>query len=233
MLLCAECYAKEEQGQRDIADTKKQEERVRASVQATLDEQARQRIESGISAGFIPIDSVLTLARETDQSIEIITDVFNAKTVALVEVMNAIDADDSIQNKAYAKTEFSVNRIQWLKKAIFENRQQLIEWENELKAHHVHVNELAKKLKEEEREKLKIADITYQPQPTKVTKPRSVATTTTRKVTKKFDKEAAAKAAARADITVEVIRAYMLINPGLNEEQAADKYLEASKKVTN
>jgi ribosomal protein S27AE len=147
----------------------------------------------------LPINSVLKEASVIDSNIQVRTDIFNAKTKAINEIKAAIDADDTITNKPYALAEFLKNRFVGLKQVIFEHNQVIVDAGNEQKAIQVYMNQLANTLRKEEREKLKIQDINYNPTPAKISKPKSVSTSGTKKI--KFDKVALRKAAATLGVS--------------------------------
>ena len=111
---------------------------------------------------------------QIEQSIQILPDVFNAKTIAIMELKKVIDADNSIENKNFRLAEILDERYVHLKSTIFDTRKTLQELENELRAVQQTYNELGKTLRADEREKLRIKDVTYQPQePKTIKKPRA------------------------------------------------------------
>ncbi len=155
MLLCASCYAAEMKAVRDYQAPELQEARLQAA------KEKRQ------------INDLLEKSNKIDQSIQLVTDIFNAKTVALIEIMRSIDSDEAIENKPYARAEFAVNRIKHLTSVIFEQKKALTEAENEQRAIQVYLNQMANELRQEERAKLKIQDISYQPQAPKSPKTKT------------------------------------------------------------
>ena len=85
-MMCAQCMQKEIDAEKHIADTA--DERV-----AAMNAEHARRMEENRSADL--------LARQIkiDSSIELDTDLFNAETVSIKDMKDAIDADDSIENK--------------------------------------------------------------------------------------------------------------------------------------
>lgn len=146
----------------------------------------------------LPINSVLKESADIDSRIQVRTDIFNAKTVAIKEIADAIQSDDSIENKPYHLAEVLTTRFKHLKSVIFEHNQVIVDAGNEQKAIQVYLNTLANSLRAEEREKLKISDINYNPQAAKIAKPKPIKTTGTKKI--KFDKAALHKAAVELGI---------------------------------
>ena len=155
ILMCATCYEHEIAAQIELKKPENQAARVNAMHET------------------IALNEVLHAATDTDHSITLVTDIFNAKTVAIVELKKAIDADDAITNKPFALAEMVSNRNAHLKGVIQKEKQTLTELENELRAGQVYLNQMSNQLRIEEREKLKISDINYNPS-TKQVKPRSV-----------------------------------------------------------
>lgn len=182
----------------------------------------------------INVNSVLKEASTIDSQIQVKTDIFNAKTAAIKDIKDAIDADEAITNKPYALAEFLKNRYTHLKTVIFEQNQIIIDAGNEQKAIQVYLNELANKLRAEEREKLKIADINYQPSAAKISKPKAIkniTTTTTAKKTK-FDKVELRKAALALGVS-EFTLQMVAVQKGCTISEAVDSIkasIAAAKK---
>lgn len=152
MLMCASCWSKEK-----LDDTT----RMSPEAQAARVAEYQQTIEK---------------SRVIDNSISVKSDLFNAETVSIVSLKEAIDGDDTIINKPFALATELMNRIQIHKKAIFENNQDTMDRTNKQRAIQSYINTLSNQLRLEEREKLKIADINYQPTAPKVIKPKSIST---------------------------------------------------------
>lgn len=133
----------------------------------------------------------LNEAREIDAAITVRTDIFNATTKPILDLKEAIDNNPEIpaDKRRFALAEEVVTRITTFKKAAFDKQNELVELNSQLRSYQQFLNGLQSQLRQDEREKLKIQDINYQPKP--VSKP------TVKKVTtKKFDKVALRNAAA-------------------------------------
>ncbi len=137
-------------------------------------------------------NSALEASRAIDANIQIRTDLFNAATVSIMDLKKTIDEDASITNKPYALASELMTRFEHFKQVVFELNQQLVDAGNNQKAIQIYLNNMANTLRAEEREKLKIQDLSYQPKPVKQPTVRKLSTTsTTKKV--KIDKAELAK----------------------------------------
>lgn len=116
----------------------------------------------------IAIGEVLKVSREIDNSVKVNTDIFNAATVSIVELKKAIDEDESITNKPYALAVELQTRFNKHKEVIFGLNQQIVEETNRQKAIQIYLNNLANQLRQDEREKLRLQDINYQPRTLKM-----------------------------------------------------------------
>jgi hypothetical protein len=166
-------------------------------------------------------------AKLIDNSISVRTDIFNAATIAIIEIKNTIDADANIVNKPYALAETLKNRFNHFKSVIFEHTEAIVTAGNEQKAIQVYLNNLANSLRAEEREKLKISDINYQPSKPKVVTPRAIST----KSSKKIDKKEVERYARELGISAYMVQ-MVCVSKGLSPEQAANvirKSIEAAK----
>lgn len=176
--------------------------------------------------------SVLEEARKVDNGIAVRTDLFNAATVAIVDLKAAIDNDESITNKPYALATELKNRFEHFKNVVFELNEKLVEAGNNQKAIQVYLNNLANQLRSEEREKLKIADINYKPNPVKSPTVRSVRTsgTTTSKKASKADIKKAAMELGIAEFTLQsfVIQSGGDLQGAVNKIKAS---IEAAKSI--
>jgi len=136
---------------------------------------------------------VLIESRTIDSAIVVKTDLFNAATVAIMDLKKAIDNDETITNKPYALASELKDRFEHFKTVVFDLNNQLVEAGNQQKAIQVYLNNLANQLRAEEREKLKIADINYKPNLVKNPTLRTIKTsgTSSKKATKGEIKKAA------------------------------------------
>lgn len=165
-------------------------------------EEARKRVQS------------LAEAQKIDSNVQVRSDVFNAATVSIMELKVIIDADTTIVQKDFKLAMVVTERLNDLKRAIFERRQDLIEKENQQNAHQVYLNNLSNKLRVEEREQIKLADINYKPNPVKVTKPRDTKV-------RKFDKTELNKYALESGLPASVIQ-QVCISKNMSPQQAAE-----------
>lgn len=106
------------------------------------------------------MNEFLKVAETIDQSAKISTDLFNASTIAIEDMRIAIDSDVAITNKPFALAESLTKRFEHFSNLIFELNQKQLEYHSEQKAIQTYLNNLANKLRKEEREKLKIAILT-------------------------------------------------------------------------
>lgn len=112
-------------------------------------------------------------SRQIDNSVTIKTDLFNAATVAIVELQASIEQDSSIPpaNKKFALADLCMERFLSYKEKIFSVREELIKLENEQRAYQIHLQSLGKELTEAERTKLNLSNLSYQPPAPKSPKP--------------------------------------------------------------
>ena len=200
MWFCDECWTKEQ----EVTKTHMSEEQQNKRVEAY-----RNSVE----------EKTIKISRETDNSIQVRTDLFNAATVAIVDLKKAIDENPSVTNKPYALAEELMNRFSHYKQVVFELNEKIIEAGNNQKAIQIYLNQLANSLRQEEREKLKIQDINYKPQPIKPTKPTGIKTTGTKK---KLDKTELRKYAAELQVS-EFTLQMLCVSQGITPEMAANK----------
>lgn len=170
MWFCDDCWLLEEQATAANNTPEAQEARVIASKNETL-----------------------VAVKEIDNSIQIRTELFNAATVAIMDIKKAIDDDANIANKPYALASALKDRFEHFKQVVFQLNEQLIEAGNNQRAIQQYLNNMANQLKAEEREKLKIQDLSYQPKPVKQPTVRKIGTSQTKPKTK-VDKAELAKA---------------------------------------
>lgn len=208
MLLCAKCYAAELKAVHDYQAPELQE--------ARLQEYHKQ----------VRLNELLADAAKQDQTVTLVSDLFNAETKSLIELLTAIDSSD-IENKPYARAEFTVNRIKTFQQALFEAKNKVVELENAIRADQVYLNQEANKLRDEERTKLKIADITYQPATPKTPKPKSDKGTKAAKKSSKVDMAEVQKWAGKIGMPVQLVHMRML-SKNMSAEQAARTFAAES-----
>lgn len=166
-LLCRDCIEREkqvllEQGQKDMAEFQSPERQ-----EARLAEYNRV---------VKPYEHLIANARKIDESIHLSTDIFNAKTVAFTDLRDAINADESISadDKHFELARLCKERIAHFQKVIFDLDKAKIEAYSEQKSWHLQLNDLANRLRTDERERLRISDITYDVKMPKVVTPRTI-----------------------------------------------------------
>lgn len=111
--------------------------------------------------------------RNENASLRINTDIFNAKIKSINELKEGIDADASIPDnqKHFVLAQVLGERFNKLNDLLHGLRQQTGDAENEQRAIQTYYNELSKKLREEERAKIRLADTKYKPE-VRVEKPK-------------------------------------------------------------
>lgn len=111
---------------------------------------------------------IIERAKEIDDKVQTKYDFFNAETVAIEDLRKAIDADEKIINKPFELARLVKERYLKHRVALFEITEKQFELIERRKAEQIYLNGLANKLRAEERETLKIQDVTYTPEPIKV-----------------------------------------------------------------
>ncbi len=194
-LMCETCWTKEQNLQKSNNTVENQQGRVDAMNRA------------------------INAAKQIDNSIEIRSDLFNAATVAIVDLKKLIYDNPTIENKPYTLAESLIERHKHFQKVIFDANQAVIDATNNQKAIQVYLNNLANTLRAEEREKLKIQDINYQP--TKVKPVKTVKPITTKKPIK-LDKKELEKYAAELGVSMFTLQ-MLCVSQTITPEQAAAK----------
>lgn len=198
ILLCAECVEKQNQAQQRIVET------------------ADQRVAAA---------RLIEQSRKIDNSITVFTEIFNAKTVAIHELWKAIEGDPSIpaNEKHFKLASVLDERYQHLKDILFSKRKELGELESEQRAIQVYYNDLAKSLREHEREKLRLKDNTYIVQEPKVVKQPKTVT-----VKKPYDKALIKTTAAKYGLPEAALQ-MICVAKNITPEEAAQRLLQAGK----
>ena len=204
MVMCADCWTKEQALQLNNNTPAKQAERVDS------------------------MNAAIEASRAQDASIEVRTDIFNAATVAIVELKSAIDNDPAITNKPYALATELTTRFEHFKTVIFQKNQEIIDAANQQKAIQVYPNNLSNSLRAEEREKLKLSDINYKPGAPKVKNvtPRAIKTSGT----KKLDKAELRKYASELGIPEYTLQ-MLVVSKGITIESAANMLRKSIKEA--
>jgi DNA integrity scanning protein DisA with diadenylate cyclase activity len=111
-----------------------------------------------------------------------------------------------------------MKRFTHFKSVVFELNQQIVEAGNKQKAIQVYLNQLSNSLRQDEREKLRIADISYKPTSIKSVTPKSIKTVTT---SKKIDKVELRKYAAELGVS-EFTLQMIVVQKGISVATAAN-----------
>lgn len=214
--MCADCWKKEQ--------TLKAENQKPENVEA--------RVHSTKLNPTTPIDSkLIEMAKAVDNAAHVRTDMFNSETVSIIDIKNAIDADDSITNKPGKLAEILFERFNKHTALVFDLGEQLMEANARQKAVHVYMNQLANSLRAEEREKYRITDISYKPQAPKTPTVKKISTTGTTKKAPKLDKAELRKYAKELGVS-EFTLQQVVVSKGVTVAEAAEsikKFIEAAK----
>ena len=171
------------------------------------------------------INAILKSAGTIINSIEVKTDIFNAQTVAIMDMAKAIADDDTIANKPGALADELYKLYTTYKEKIFANQQENVELANKQNAIQKYLNELKNKLTEAERERYKLLDVNYKPNQVKLAnKPINSPAKP-----KKYDKAEILKAAQRAGVPASVIQ-MLCVSKNMTPMQASDSFLNAGSK---
>ncbi len=195
MWFCDECWAKEQAATAENYTPAKVQERVDA------------------------VNDAVKESQKIDSTIQVRTDLFNAATTSILELKQSIDSDSAITNKPYRLAEVLKERFEHYKQVVFELNLKVAEAGNQQKAIQIYLNTLANQLRAEEREKLRIQDISYQPTKVKPTV-RKVSTSQTSKKTK-FDKAEVRKYASELGLP-EFTLTMLCVQKGLTPEAVAN-----------
>lgn len=168
------------------------------------------------------VNQIIEKSKQIDSTIQIRSDIFNAQTTSIIELKDAINADESIKDKHFHLAQLLTDRLNGFKKAIFEINEELVSKATEQRAVQTYLNELSNKLRIEQREQIKLEDINYQPNPVKISKPRSVTPV------RRFDKTELNKYAIKLGLPngMSVIQTVCIAN-NMTPEQAYNKLKES------
>ena len=215
MWFCPECWRREVESTKTHQSPEAQQARVDALIQSQRN----------------PITDALRTSKEVDATIQVRTDLFNAATVAIIDIKKSIDENIEITNKPYALAEALKERFEHHRNVVFELQQQVVEATNHQRAIQTYLNNMANQLRAEEREKLHLQDINYKPAPVKIPTVKTVTTKQTSKKTK-IDKTELREAAKRLGIA-EFNFQMICISKGIGVSEAElilKKSIEAAKK---
>ncbi|MEM3038642.1 MAG: hypothetical protein QXE45_04525 [Thermoplasmata archaeon] len=133
---------------------------------------------------------------------------------SIAELKIAIDANPHIPDKAAHLAEKLLDRYRQLQDAIFKIDQEKLELLNQQKAIQVYLNDLASKLRQEERERLQLQNINYKP-------PVKIKAKPTAKARPKIDKAEIRKLAAELGVAEYTLRSVMIAK-NLDAQSAAN-----------
>lgn len=127
-----------------------------------------------------PYERLIAESRKIDDELHLNSDIFTAKTIPIEELRKAIWNEVSIPHdkKFFEFVAECKRRITTLQTVIFDLDKQKIEAYSEQKAWHVAMNDYANKLRKEEREQLRIQDVTYDVKMPKPITPKAIRTNT-------------------------------------------------------
>jgi hypothetical protein len=164
------------------------------------------------------MNAAMDVSRKIDAAVSVRPDLFNAATTAIVDMKKLIDENPEITNKPFTLATELKNRFEHFQKVVFEANEQIIAATNNQKAIQVYLNNLANSLRAEEREKLKIQDISYKPIAPKTPTVKTVTT----KTSKKIDKALLRKYAIELGVSDFTLQSFV-VSSGCTVEEAADK----------
>lgn len=172
-LLCRDCIEREKQT--ILAEINSPAGRARMDEFQSPQNQAA-RLDS-YNKVVKPYEEMIAGARRIDEQIHLSTDIFCAKTVAISDIRDAIWKDDAItaDKKHFELARVCKERIKHFQTVIFDLDKAKIEAYSEQKAWHISLNDIANKLRIEEREQLKISDIHYDVKMPKTVTPRTIS----------------------------------------------------------
>lgn len=120
------------------------------------------------------LKETLDKREQIDATVEYNTDFFNLESVSINELKTAI-FDSDAANKPYMFAEQLMERFNTYKQKLFNLSAEIAEANNRQRAVQVELNQISNLITAEEREKLRIKDINYKPQPIKSTKPKAIS----------------------------------------------------------
>lgn len=124
----------------------------------------------------INVIKLMAQNRQIEYSVKILPDIFNAKMKSIVELHAAFTADESIKNADFHLAQIMEKRHNHLRDVLIERQRQNDEDRTEQRAIQQYYNELANKLRAEEREQIHIKNLEYKPAEPKIKKPKAPST---------------------------------------------------------
>jgi hypothetical protein len=181
------------------------------------------------------ITNLVEISQREDLAIQLREQLFNAGTVAITDLFNAVDLDENVPlaRKQFRKAELLKERYVHLKEVVFAKRNELIKMENELAASQVNLNELANKLHKEERDILKLENINYDPHEAKPQKPRTASVSKISSPKKQIDKDEVNAAALKYNLPALAIHMTCVARNYIPPDEAAQIIIESRKKASS
>jgi len=175
--------------------------------------------------------TTIETAVKIDQSVQIKTDLFNAATVAAVELRGAVQADASISDddKNFRYAEMCLERFNHMQSVIFQTRteatelmERLNKQENEARMWQTQVQTTAATLRQELRDKFKAMDVTYSPVSVKTPKPKAVKAPSKNTASQR---QAIHDAAKKYNVSAPLLSMMLLNHKSMSPDEAAKKML--------
>lgn len=148
----------------------------------------------------VPAAEIIRVAKVIDTSIQIREDIFNAETVSIKELQDAIGRDDNIKEKHFTLSKAIEERFNHFTEVLNDFKKQQTELLSKQRALQTFYQDLAKQLTIEQRESIKLKDLNYKPEPPKLVKAKPLPT-------KKFDLNQLKLAANESGISLGALQA--------------------------
>lgn len=124
----------------------------------------------------INVIKLMAQNRQIEYSVKILPDIFNAKMKSIIELHSALSSDESIKNPDFHLAQLMEKRQNHLDEVFNRNSRENDEIRTEQRVIQQYYNELANKLRAEEREQIHIKNLEYKPAEPKVKKPKAPST---------------------------------------------------------
>lgn len=154
-------------------------------------EESKQMAQTNPLNSGNPIQRLADMVRDSDARISSRPEFFNAETMAIEDIRKQLESDNSVLNKRFELAQIVYQRVVDFEKALFEVNQTRFEMNDRQQANRVYLQSLSQQLTAEEREKVRLKDISYPVQQPKLQTPK--APSTKAKSNKEELREAAAK----------------------------------------
>ena len=211
MYMCPTCRDKE------MALSAKNKATESDRVSAAIEDTVARSNQSIIDARESKVVEDIAKEIPIDGSIQVRSDIFNAKTISIIDMKKGIDEDSSIEKKHFALALELRSRFLHLRKVLFDIDESRVSITNEQRSIQTYLNELSNKLRTEEREKIKLKDINYKPVVSKIAKPRIAK----KPKLPKFDKAELKRLASETGIPEFTLQT-ICVAKGIQPTEAAD-----------